>query len=118
MDFKPENTIVNPTALVEGVVEESSNAVNLEVVETLSMTSTFLNDTEASKPITSNMDNTVPVEDKSDNATINISRSREFPDVSKPVSSWSCVSGNPSKWKPRKFPEGGRPRKKLMLIPE
>ena len=66
MDFKPESTIGNPTALFEGVVEESSNAVNLEVVGTLSMTSTFLNDTEASNAIVSNMDNIVSVEDKSD----------------------------------------------------
>ena len=56
MDFKPKNTIVSPTTLVEGVVEESSNTVNLEVVETLSMRSTFLNDVEASKAITFNMD--------------------------------------------------------------
>ena len=64
MIIKPKNANVNPTASVKGDMEASVNAVNLEVVDSLSMTATLLNDTEAAQAIMSNMDCTVLVEDK------------------------------------------------------
>ena len=57
------------------------NTVNLEVVDSMTMTATLLHDTEASKAIMSNMEYTVSVEDKNDNVLLDVSKTREFPDV-------------------------------------
>ena len=80
-DFKTKNDNVQPTASVERDKDENVNAVNLEVAESLMMTSALLNDTKASKAVTSNMDYTVPAEDKSDTIAIDSSKTRQFPDV-------------------------------------
>ena len=61
--------------------KESLNAVNLKVVEFLLMTSTALENTEASKATLSKMDSTVSVETKGDIATLVISKTGEFPNV-------------------------------------
>ena len=71
---------VNPIASQEGE-EENMIAYNPEVVRNLSMSSTSLENTEAFKAIKSNMDYTVSAEAKSDIATLDISRTREFPKV-------------------------------------
>ena len=53
-----------------------------EVVDSMTMTAILLHNTEASKAIISNMEYTVSVEDKCDNVLQDVSKTREFPDVS------------------------------------
>ena len=55
-------------------------AVSLEVVDIFLRTSKLLFDTDTSKVMTSNVDQTVSAEDKSDNIAINSSYTRKFPD--------------------------------------
>ena len=57
------------------------DAVNPEVVQVLSLISTSLKNTEASKAIKSKMDRTVLVEAQGDIAPLDISKTREFPEV-------------------------------------
>ena len=74
-------THINPIALQEGKMEYM-NAFNPQVLENFLMSSTSFENTEAFKAINSNMDYTVSVEAKGDPATLDISRTREFPEFS------------------------------------
>ena len=81
MDFATKVDNSWPTASVEGDKDEKLNDVLLEVVDAPMMTSALLYDTEASKAMISNMDQTVSAEDKSDMSAVDSSKTREFPDV-------------------------------------
>ena len=74
MDFGTKNINLYPTALVEGDKDETLNTVNLEVVDSLTMTAALLHDTEASKAFMPNMDYTISIKDKSDNVPLDTSR--------------------------------------------
>ena len=70
MDFSTKDDKIRPTASGEGDKDESLNAVLLEVVDMPTMTPALLYDTEASKVMMSDMDQTVFAEDKSDISAI------------------------------------------------
>ena len=83
MDFNTQDKQILPTTSNDDVAkDEYMMGVSLEVVDIFLPMSEMLFDTDTSKDMTSNMDQTVSAEDKSDTIAIDSSKTREFPDVS------------------------------------
>ena len=77
-----KNPLILPTFYVEGKLEEMMNIVQLDVVDMLTITPDLVSNTETSEAIVSNLDQTVSDESKSDEKDVDLSKTRESPDVS------------------------------------
>ena len=83
MDFHTQVNKDLPTiSNIEVAKDENMEADSLEVVNTLLPISDLLQDTDGSKDMISNVDQTVSAEDISDTIAIDSSKTRECPDVS------------------------------------
>ena len=71
--------MIPPSNACEGKLEEMMDVVHFEVMGTTNITTNLTSDTEASKALVSNLDQTVSIENKSDE---DLSKTRESPDVS------------------------------------
>ena len=77
-----KNTSILPNDATEGELEEKMGLCQFEVMDTTVITTNLASDTETSKAIVSNLDQTVSDESKSDEKDVDLSKTRESPDVS------------------------------------
>ena len=59
-----KNTVILPTDASEGKLEEKMDVVQFEVMDTIDVTTNLASDTESSKAIVFNLDQTVSVKKK------------------------------------------------------
>ena len=76
------SSMILPSDACEGKLEKMMDVVHFEVMATTNVTANLASDTEASKAIVSNLDQTVSVKNKSDEKDEDFSKTRESPDVS------------------------------------
>ena len=78
--FKRNGT-TGPNSPVEGAMDEKMKDTPTEVVDMLSVTPVLSHDTESSKTMVSNLDQSVSTEPKSDERNKDTSKTKETPDV-------------------------------------
>ena len=76
-----KNGTTGPNPPVEGEMEEKMKDTPTEVVDMLSVTPVLSHDTESSKTMVSNLDQSVSTEPKSDERNKDTSKTKETPDV-------------------------------------
>ena len=79
--YAQDNQVLPTSSKDDGAKDEKMNVGSLEVVDMSAPNSDLLHDTGASETMTSNVDQTVSSENKSDANAIDSSKTREFPNV-------------------------------------